>query len=215
MRCQQCSDAEATVHLKEVTDGKLRELHLCETCANEKGFHPVIEQNKLSIATQFIWMAENLYPETSSKVGAVQCSACGLRYSQFSRVGRVGCPECYDAFQPQLQKILLRVHGATKHKGRLPVDPSAAPTMTGTLGGPESPAGGSTGGTTTKTREGGPASAQPAESAPADLSALTPEQVAAHVRELEEKLRRAVETEAYEDAARIRDEIRRLRGGAE
>ncbi|MEZ4650643.1 MAG: UvrB/UvrC motif-containing protein [Candidatus Eisenbacteria bacterium] len=207
MRCQQCNDAEATVHLKEVTDGKLRELHLCESCANEKGFHPVIEQNKLTIATQFIWMAENLYPETSSKVGAVQCSACGLRYSQFSRVGRVGCPECYDAFQPQLQKILLRVHGATKHKGRLPVDPSSpatAATSTATAESPEVPASGATGGPS------GPAGA-----APADLSALSPEQLERHVRELEGKLKRAVETEAYEDAARIRDEIRRLRGGAE
>ncbi len=120
MKCQRCSDKDATVHLKEVSGGELREIHLCESCANEKGFHLVIEHNKLSIASQFIWMAENLYPESSGKVGAVQCSGCGMRYSQFSRAGRVGCEACYDAFQPQLQKILVRVHGATRHKGRTP-----------------------------------------------------------------------------------------------
>ena len=187
MKCQQCQDREATVHLKEVTGGKLRELHLCEICANEKGFHLVIEQNKLSIATQFIWMAENLYPESSSKVGAVQCDVCGLRYSQFSRVGRVGCAACYDAFGPQLQKILLRIHGATKHKGRIP-GPSeraaAAPV---------------------------PTPSPTAVAAPAEPSAPpTAPDRDTRLRELRERLREAIESEAYEEAAEIRDEIRTL-----
>ncbi len=119
MKCQNC-DAEATIYFKEVVDGQLREIHLCESCAAEKGFHLVIEQNKLSIANQFIWMAENLYPESAAKVGAVQCGSCGLRYSQFARTGRLGCPGCYGAFEVQLKQILRRVHGSTRHKGKGP-----------------------------------------------------------------------------------------------
>ena len=125
MKCQNCGEAEATIHFKEVADGNLREIHLCEPCAADKGFHLVIEHNKLSIATQFIWMAENLYPESAAKVGSVQCSTCGLRYSQFTRVGRLGCPDCYAAFQPQLLQILRRVHGETTHRGRLPGETTA------------------------------------------------------------------------------------------
>lgn len=189
MKCQQCHQAEATVHLKEVTEGKLREFHLCEGCANEKGLHLVVEQNKLTIATQFIWMAENLYPETSAKVGAVQCSVCGLRYSQFSRVGRLGCPDCYDAFQTQLQKILLRVHGATRHRGRLPAYARPAG---------EAPA-------ADTAVEAPPETEAPAERGEGDRTA--------DLAELRRRLRRAVEAEAYEDAARLRDEIRRLEGG--
>ncbi len=119
MKCQNC-DAEATIYFKEVIDGQLREIHLCESCAAEKGFHLVIEQNKLSIANQFIWMAENLYPESAAKVGGVQCPSCGLRYSQFARTGRLGCPACYKAFDAQMKQILRRVHGATRHKGKGP-----------------------------------------------------------------------------------------------
>ena len=119
MKCQNC-DAEATIHFKEVIDGNLREIHLCENCAAEKGFHLVIEQNKLSIANQFIWMAENLYPESAAKVGSVQCPACGMRYSQFARTGRLGCGSCYTAFAVQMRHILRRVHGATSHKGKGP-----------------------------------------------------------------------------------------------
>jgi protein arginine kinase activator len=119
MKCQNC-EAEATIFLKEVTDGQLREIHLCEKCAGEKGFHLMIEQNKLSIANQFIWMAENLYPESAAKVGQVQCPSCGLRYSQFARTGRLGCPDCYATFKVQMRQILRRVHGATRHKGKGP-----------------------------------------------------------------------------------------------
>jgi protein arginine kinase activator len=203
MKCQQCSDAEATVHLKEVTEGKLKELHLCESCATEKGFHLVVEHNKLTIATQFIWMAENLYPETSSKVGAVQCPSCGLRYSQFSRVGRVGCAECYDAFHPQLQKILLRVHGATRHKGRVP---AIVPGPSGESGAIASEAVA----TTTESQGTDPAAgSQP--NVPVSLG----EEARTRLQELEARLRQAVSSEAYEEAARLRDEIRRLQGGGQ
>jgi protein arginine kinase activator len=119
MKCQNC-DAEATIYFKEVVDGQMREIHLCESCAAEKGFQLVIEQNKLSIANQFIWMAENLYPESAAKVGTVQCPSCGMRYSQFARTGRVGCAGCYTAFAVQMRQILRRVHGSTHHKGKGP-----------------------------------------------------------------------------------------------
>jgi protein arginine kinase activator len=211
MRCQQCNEAEATVHLKEVTDGKRQELHLCETCAREKGFHLVVEHNKLTIATQFIWMAENLYPETSSKVGAVQCPSCGLRYSQFSRAGRVGCAGCYEAFATQLQKVLHRVHGATRHKGRVPVS-SAPGALRGATGVLEADGrGGTAPGETTEAP--GTAGFATSEGTATPLSDLTPDELAARLQEMEAQLRRAVRTEAYEEAARLRDEILRLQGG--
>ena len=119
MKCLNC-DAEATIFFKEVVDGQLHEIRLCEACAAEKGFHLAVEQNKLTIANQFIWMAENLYPESAAKVGAVQCPSCGIRYSQFARTGRLGCADCYGAFEAQLKQILRRVHGATRHHGRAP-----------------------------------------------------------------------------------------------
>jgi protein arginine kinase activator len=173
MKCQNCGESEATIHFKEVAEGNLREIHLCEACAADKGFHLAIEHNKLSIATQFIWMAENLYPESAAKLGSVHCSACGLRYSQFTRVGRLGCPDCYEAFQPQLQQILRRVHGETTHRGRVPRESTAL----------------------------------------ADRPALAPSHAETHdqqLRQLRRKLEAAIRGEAFEEAARLRDEIRTL-----
>jgi protein arginine kinase activator len=165
MKCQNC-EAEATIFYKEVVDGQMREMQLCESCAAEKGFHLVVEQNKLNIANQFIWMAENLYPESTAKVGAVQCPSCGVRYSQFARTGRLGCAGCYSAFEVQLRQILRRVHGSTRHKGKVP-------------------------------RAAGQGGARRRE-----------------LVRLREELNRAIEREEFEEAARLRDQIRVLESTA-
>ncbi len=120
MKCQSCQVAEATIHVKEVKNDKITELHLCEKCAREKGFHSMVEKGKLSIAGQLVWMAENLYPEGAPKVGTVQCSQCGLKYSDFLKTGRLGCPICYEDFGAQLRPILRRVHGSVRHVGKAP-----------------------------------------------------------------------------------------------
>jgi len=120
MKCQICGQADAIVHIKEVRDEQVNELHLCEKCAREKGFHSMLDQGKASLANQFIWMAENLYPDAAAKVGQVQCASCGLTYSEFVQSGRLGCPDCYVHFGPQLKQILRRVHGSVRHVGRAP-----------------------------------------------------------------------------------------------
>ena len=37
MVCELCKQAQATVHLTEIINEQMTELHLCETCANQKG----------------------------------------------------------------------------------------------------------------------------------------------------------------------------------
>ncbi|MBP7668977.1 MAG: UvrB/UvrC motif-containing protein [Candidatus Eisenbacteria bacterium] len=120
MKCQTCNQAEAVVHIKEMRNDKVTELHLCERCAREKGFQSMLGQGKASLASQFIWMAENLYPNANAQMGGVQCPECGLPYSEFLQGGRLGCPECYASFAAQLKPILRRVHGAMRHVGKAP-----------------------------------------------------------------------------------------------
>jgi protein arginine kinase activator len=50
----------------------------------------------------------------------VQCPRCGLLYSSFKETGRLGCSECYAAFQFQLRPLLRRIHGDTRHRGKSP-----------------------------------------------------------------------------------------------
>ena len=162
MKCQNCGEADATVHFKELKNEEMRELHLCPACAEEKGFHLLVEQQKATLSSKLIWMAENLYPEGSAAVGQVQCSSCGLLYSEFSRQGRLGCSDCYESFDAPLRRLLRRVHGSTKHAGKSPGQP------------------------------------------PPEGSAKQ------RLNRLQDDLQRAIASEDYEGAARIRDQMRLL-----
>ena len=59
-------------------------------------------------------------PPKEERVGAVQCPRCGLLYSAFRETGRLGCADCYSAFQFQLRPLLRRIHGDTRHRGKVP-----------------------------------------------------------------------------------------------
>lgn len=133
MKCQVCGEAEATIHFKELKHDEMRELHLCPACAEEKGLHGVVEEDKLSLANQFVWMAENLYPESAAKIGEIHCAKCGLRYGEFTRHGRLGCMECYSAFDVQLRRLLRRIHGATRHGGKAPGRAMTSPNARATI----------------------------------------------------------------------------------
>jgi protein arginine kinase activator len=120
MKCQLCGAVEATVHIKEVKNDQVTEMHLCEKCASDKGYRTLIVEGKSSLANQLIWMAESLVPEGAGSVGNVRCSCCGLSYSEFVQMGRLGCEVCYRDFEKQLKQVLRRIHGATRHVGKSP-----------------------------------------------------------------------------------------------
>jgi protein arginine kinase activator len=120
VKCQVCGEAEATIHFKELKLEEMHEMHLCPACAEEKGFHSMVEMEKNSLTSKLIFMAENLSGEGASKLGQVQCPTCGLRYGEFARAGRLGCADCYEAFDVQLRRLLRRVHGSTRHVGKTP-----------------------------------------------------------------------------------------------
>lgn len=44
-----------------------------------------------------------------------------MTFPQFTKIGRFGCPNCYETFKDRLQSILKRLHGGNvEHKGKVP-----------------------------------------------------------------------------------------------
>lgn len=162
MLCQICGKNPASVHFTEIHDNKMSEIHVCERCAEEKGMQASAKQHKFEIADLLAGMVDSVTQTEEDRVGHVQCPRCGLPYSAFKETGRLGCSECYAAFQFQLRPLLRRIHGDTRHRGKAPAKGGAG---------------------ATKTRQ---------------------------IQRLHDDLQRAVEREDFEQAATIRDEIRRL-----
>lgn len=127
MECQECNQRPATLHFKQVINGKKAEIHVCEICAQEKGYMTYPEEGySLHNLLQGLFNFEsptmsNHRKEAFQSSKELQCPQCELTFNQFRRIGKFGCATCYDTFSTRLNTILRRVHsGNTKHYGKIP-----------------------------------------------------------------------------------------------
>jgi len=117
MLCDLCGKNQATVHLTEIIDDQMSELHLCEECAHKKSMQ--MEQ-QFGLSDLLAGLAEFGKPEETVEAASIKCSNCGLSYQDFKRVGRLGCGECYSSFKKYLMPLLKKIHGSTQHLGKSP-----------------------------------------------------------------------------------------------
>ena len=133
--CDDCQINPAIVHLTHVEDNEAQTFHLCEDCARSRGI-PFPDGDTLIRGLEALAQAagaslgkthvkvtvkpakEAAREEEREKEEDVLCPNCGLKLSAFRSSGRLGCAECYGAFEEQIEKILVQVHGAVSHKGK-------------------------------------------------------------------------------------------------
>jgi protein arginine kinase activator len=121
MECQECGKRPATLHFTKIVGGEKTELHICEVCARDKGEFIPGTQSGFSIHNLLSGLMdfENTAPG-ALKQHAVRCETCGMTYTQFSKIGKFGCNDCYKHFAERLDPLLKRVHGNTVHAGKVP-----------------------------------------------------------------------------------------------
>jgi len=157
MLCDICNKNPATVHLTEIIDEQMSELHLCEECAKKKSSQ--MEQ-QFGLSDLLAGLADFQKPSDDKEALEYKCPNCGLTYKDFKKIGRLGCGECYLTFKKFLVPLLKRIHGSSFHCGKCPVKATRKKSV--------------------------------------DL------------QELRCRLQKAIEMEAYEEAAKIRDQIKEL-----
>ena len=119
MLCDICGKNPATVHLTEIINDQMNELHLCERCAQEKS-HEMEQQFGLSdLLAGMVELDKTGGAEKDTSV--LKCPNCKLTYADFKKIGRLGCSECYLTFKKYLLPLLKRIHGSSQHLGKAPV----------------------------------------------------------------------------------------------
>ena len=117
MSCDQCHEREAVIHLTQIVNEQVTTLHLCERCAAEKGVESPSGVVKTPLGSFLAAMGKDL-PETLPVARSGDtCPRCGASLQDFRESGRLGCPECYRAFEVPLRELLRRLHGSTYHVG--------------------------------------------------------------------------------------------------
>lgn len=117
--CQSCRKRPATIHYTEIVNNNMVTLDLCSECAGEKGVS-VEGAGSHGLGDLVAGLIDTAATNEAERIGKVSCPSCGYDYSQFKKVGRFGCPECYKAFETQLVAVLRHVHGSTHHSGKVP-----------------------------------------------------------------------------------------------
>ncbi len=161
MICNVCGTNEATIHLTEIVNEQMVEIHLCETCAQEKGTEFKTHFNVNDLLSSLTDLAKEI---TSDEKILTKCPNCGLSYEEFGRTGRLGCAECYEAFSKLLIPLIKRVQHSVQHVGKRP----------------------------------------------SRLATPPPLQAKHDLRELQNRLTKLIQQEAFEEAARLRDKIKQL-----
>ncbi|NQT06580.1 MAG: UvrB/UvrC motif-containing protein [Candidatus Omnitrophica bacterium] len=175
MKCDICAKNDATVHLTEIVDNKMTKLHLCEECAKKKGAEMEEHFGLSDLLAGLADFGTDMKPE---KETIVKCPKCGMTYQDFKKRGRLGCAECYTAFEEHLMPLMKRIHGSSEHFGKSPI----------------------------KTSRVRPKMASPKRGKVGAKPAKKPDKM----DELKARLHRAIKFEEFEEAAKLRDMIRKL-----
>lgn len=121
MNCERCQANPAVVHITEIKDNQKRTINLCERCAREIqssgfGYSPQLNLHNF-MAGLFSNYSTAYAPMAASNR---KCSTCNLSEEQFAATGLLGCGDCYGHFGESLTPIYRRIHGSTKHIGKVP-----------------------------------------------------------------------------------------------
>ena len=163
MLCDVCGKIQASVHLTEIIDGQMTELHLCEKCAGDKSMQMEQQFGLADLLAGLSQLGGTAAIEQHAQ--GLKCANCNITYEDFRKAGRLGCSRCYESFRKYLSPLLRKIHGSTRHAGKRPQ---------------------------VKVQKGSRRTKAPVDT----------------VTDLKAKLQKAVQQEAYEEAARLRDKIK-------
>ena len=123
MLCEICGENEATFHYSEVVNGNKTEHHLCNECA---------AKTDISYYSSFLdgdgrlgqllsgLLGMPLYGETEDPKTHIVCPGCHLSYGEFIKNSAFGCAECYNVFGPLLDDSIRKLQGSVSHQGKKP-----------------------------------------------------------------------------------------------
>lgn len=116
MKCDACSEKEATVFLTQIVDGNMHKVNLCESCAKEKGVN-----DPTGFALTDVLLGLGSEKEIDAHGGSkVKCPGCGFTLADLKKTGRLGCSACYDTFASHLEGMLKNMHKGLAHTGKIP-----------------------------------------------------------------------------------------------
>lgn len=191
MKCQNCGENEANFRYTQIINGVKKQMSLCDECAKKLGLDDINFSMPISFSS-FLGDIFNLNDDdfipSITNTRTLTCNKCNMTYDEFLSTGELGCDNCYDVFKQKIDPLLKNIHGANRHIGR-----------NGNF------------------RDGSKNFQNVDNYEEKDKNKLNKNNIEAEkgqktkLEELQERLKREIEEERYEDAAKTRDEIKKMK----
>lgn len=127
MLCDHCKERDAVINLTHVEHDSKVTLHLCEPCAQQKGVETGGAVMKTPLGGFLTALGKGSGAVLPTPADGLRCSACGSTLRDFRDTGRLGCDQCYVAFDVHLRDLLRRLHGSSQHVGEQYHAPGSGP----------------------------------------------------------------------------------------
>lgn len=183
MLCENCGNNEATVRYTQIINGVKKQMNLCHECAESLG----IDNISFNMPIQFSNFLGDMFDDGMNdflpsliKQDTLLCDKCKMSYEDFIETGKFGCDECYNTFSNKVDALLKNIHGVNRHVGR--------------------------NGRLVLNRQ----KDRPTEEITKEQVNISDNSIEGKLLKLKEKLKNEVKEERYEDAAKTRDEIKKL-----
>ncbi len=110
----------ANVQITQLVNNQKTVLYLCESCAGAR--EKLLIDLPFNMSNLLSSIMENMHGVTQVPIKGedMQCDVCGMSYDEFTHSGKFGCWNCYNSFSQRLDPIFRRLHGNTKHTGKVP-----------------------------------------------------------------------------------------------
>ena len=191
MLCDNCGKREANVKYTENVNGRKTELNLCEECSKKLGIGEMNFNLPIDFSDFFSGILDDFdtpdFLPLLNEIKSVKCDNCGYTFDDIINSGKIGCENCYDVFEDRLDNLIKRVQGSNRHVGRIGKIIDKKIEDKNNLN---------------HTREN-----------INNVNVTNNENIInqeSKIEKLKEDLKFAIKEERYEDAAKIRDEIKKL-----
>jgi protein arginine kinase activator len=106
--CELCGENPANIHIRQIVNGQESELFICSKCAEnlQKKILSFLKVNNFMTG-----MMQNVKPDKDGKV----CPVCKFDIEKIRKLGKVGCANCYEVFEKELEPVLHELN-ITRHK---------------------------------------------------------------------------------------------------
>ncbi|MBR6779212.1 MAG: UvrB/UvrC motif-containing protein [Clostridia bacterium] len=110
MNCDKCGKP-SVYHSTLIVNGISQNTHLCRDCAVKEG---VFSTEPKSIFDDMFSAFSDFLP--FEKVQDIVCPVCKTSLREFKTTGKLGCPNCYEAFREEIANIIKKIAPLSNHK---------------------------------------------------------------------------------------------------